>query len=1351
MAGFDQLVATHVVVRVLGVSGEPVGTGFLLGPDLVATCAHVVADAAGDDPYATSAPERPVRIDFPMVHSEAAPAVEATVTRWVPIAADGSGDIAVLSLNGLAPAGARMPPLRRIDQLWDHPFRVLGFPDGLADGVWTTGRIRGQQATGWFQLQVAPGDQPIVAGFSGSPVWDDETGAVVGMTVATDATGETTTAYVIPIDQVFGADPELLPCPYRGLEPFDEEHAAFFFGRDDGIAQVEEVLASQALVAVAGPSGAGKSSLVRAGLLPRLRSAGVTVTEVRPLPGQPVDELISTVLSDPPADGRTIVLVDQFEELAAADPVAAQKLLVALGERLDAAGRRTDGSWPLQVVLTARSATLDEVVTPGIAARLGAGTVLVPPMDRGQLRDAIVAPAERAPGLTFEPGLVDRILDDAASEPGNLPLVESLLTELWEHRTGGILTIEAYQNSGGVAGVVATRAEDVVAALAVPPDDPALRSLFTALAGPDRDGRFVRRPLRTADIDSVLRPLVDRLVAGRLLVVERPPEGVERLQLAHQALIEHWPRLRGWLAEDRDFLTWRDQVDAQRDRWESAGRDDGGLLRGVTLAATADWLPRRAPDVPAAAREFVARSRARQRREVRRWRAVTAVLTVLVLAAGGLAAVAVARGNQVTHQLRLANAEVMAQAALARLPGDPVTASVLALAAHRSDPDNSAARTALARLAFGMQAVDAVHTDVTERPANVLVASEDGTTVLVRYAPNATVLTDALGAAPSRWSLPGLPPQENRQTLSGDGRTIAGLDSSGRVMLWDVARRTGPVVVSDGLGPALRGTLYFSPDQVRLSWLTQLPDGTRKLVAWDVRAGAPAPINIAPITDPQIREVTLTTDPGVVVEVRPTGATLRSVADGAVRATLPADGIAPGGSRYLVSCAPGAALIWDTATGQQLRRIPRLAADCTPTALQNELTSSGEFLMEQHSRVDDRDLDLWRITSLSTGKVYELLAPPQYADADMQQEFGRMPAVALVGDHLVVHLLRGRSVLTLHADPADAGRGARLTTGGQYELSLTSNGIAAIDPVTRASAGTLSLSAADSTRRKFSLNPDTVGALTRGPDHLSYSEYAVPGFAPTTNWVLPGSPGPEGSTPPGMDSLGDRVVALVGGVLSAWDRRTGQPVGAPVTLTTDAARARHFRISSSVWLRPGPAWQAAVNGPHGVELWDMTNGTQVAALESQPISVRFDGSGGRAAVVGQDLAVQVWDIERHQRVGAPFLTSTVTVVPGFTADGLLAIGVHPDQTVGYLLTLIDPETGRQRGSLRLPPNVEYAKDLTLDGQMSIFSDNGRRPSLFPMDAPRWTEQLCRLVDRPLTDAERALLPAGIDVERPCTA
>jgi trypsin-like peptidase len=176
----DQAVPARVIVRVIDGAGEPVGAGFVIGPDLVATCAHVVAAAVRGDPYSATPPARTVELDLPLLLEPGADGptrVSAEIARWIPITPEGTGDIAVLRVRDPLPDGARMPPLRRVDQLWDHTFRVLGFPAGMADGVWATGRFRGLQGTRWFQMQGSAGEQPIVEGFSGSPVWDETSGA----------------------------------------------------------------------------------------------------------------------------------------------------------------------------------------------------------------------------------------------------------------------------------------------------------------------------------------------------------------------------------------------------------------------------------------------------------------------------------------------------------------------------------------------------------------------------------------------------------------------------------------------------------------------------------------------------------------------------------------------------------------------------------------------------------------------------------------------------------------------------------------------------------------------------------------------------------------------------------------------------------------------------------------------------------------------------------------------------------------------------------------------------------------------------------------------------------------------
>ena len=674
-------------VRIWSSAGEVVGAGFVAGPDTVATCAHVVAEAVGADPYAAGPPRGPVVMDLPLLGRGGAPKrVLGIVSRWLPIGPDGTGDIALVRLGEPLPVGSRMPPLRRADGLWDHRFRALGFPDGSWDGVWSSGVLRAGQGTGWVQLQSDAGSQPVEGGFSGSAVWDSDSGAVVGMTVAADRSG-TTTAYLVPIDQVLGLDPELLPCPYQGLAPFTEEHAAYFFGRDEDIERLVDAVHREPVVALAGPSGAGKSSLLRAGLVPRLRRAGAQMVEV--LPGASVTDF------EPDGTDQVLVL-DQFEELAARDPRAARAQLEEIV--------RLTGAGPVRAVLTVRGAALDDLLTPDLARVLDAGTLHVAPMDRANLRETIVRPAERAPGLDFEPGLVDRILDDAGSEPGQLPLVESLLADLWRRREGGRLTWRGYTEAGGVVGAVAQHAEQVVAGLAGAAPEPGfprhqhdrLRQLFARLAAPDRTGRFLRVPLPLADLAPEVRSLVPRLAAGRLLVLGRDARGAEVVELAHQALIEHWPRLRDWLEQDREFLAWRARADQQRDGWEAAGRDDGGLLRGSALVAAGEWLPQRAPEVAESTREFVQRSGARQRRDVRRARMVITMLAVLALAAGTLAVISEQRGGRLSAQLATANADALGRESTARSDTDPLASAQLALAAYRADPANPGARTALA-------------------------------------------------------------------------------------------------------------------------------------------------------------------------------------------------------------------------------------------------------------------------------------------------------------------------------------------------------------------------------------------------------------------------------------------------------------------------------------------------------------------------------------------------------------------------------------------------------------------------------------------------------------------------------
>ena len=326
------------VVRLLDATGRVVGAGWRIAPGLVATCAHVVASAMGCTAYG-GAPDGRVRLDFPFAPrtDRGGPIPQPTtaeVYRWVPIRSDGSGDIALLLLaDDEAPGAAPAPVLRRPDALWNQPFRVLGFPTGTpggADGVWTGGHLRGRQGSGLCQLQTGAGEAAIGPGFSGAPVWADAGSAVVGLAVAADKEAGSCTAYLLPIDQVLAADLDLLPCPYRGLTPFDEDDAALFHGRDVHVRAVVDMLAAQPLVVVAGRSGVGKSSLIRAGVVPAVRARGTAVilhrVAVDGSPQEEFAELLGTT-GPRPGNGDLLIVLDQFEELVSADAPAATELL----------------------------------------------------------------------------------------------------------------------------------------------------------------------------------------------------------------------------------------------------------------------------------------------------------------------------------------------------------------------------------------------------------------------------------------------------------------------------------------------------------------------------------------------------------------------------------------------------------------------------------------------------------------------------------------------------------------------------------------------------------------------------------------------------------------------------------------------------------------------------------------------------------------------------------------------------------------------------------------------------------------------------------------------------------------
>ncbi len=225
------------------------------------------------------------------------------------------------------------------------------------------------------------------------------------------------------------------------------------------------------------------------------------------------------------------------------------------------------------------------------------------PMTRTELRGAIENPAVRL-GVVFEPGLVERILDDVGDEPGNLPLLEFALTQLWDRQVGGRLTHAAYEAIGKVEGALARYAEEVYTGLSQPEQEQAQRVLVQ-MVHPGEGTEDTRRLAIRAELSESDWELARKLADARLVVTDRDAAGQETVEVVHEALVRAWERLRSWINKDRELLLWRQRLRTALTEWQRTGHDEGALLRGIPLIEAEHWLSERPNDLISAEQEYI--------------------------------------------------------------------------------------------------------------------------------------------------------------------------------------------------------------------------------------------------------------------------------------------------------------------------------------------------------------------------------------------------------------------------------------------------------------------------------------------------------------------------------------------------------------------------------------------------------------------------------------------------------------------------------------------------------------------------------------------------------------------------
>jgi WD40 repeat protein/class 3 adenylate cyclase/tRNA A-37 threonylcarbamoyl transferase component Bud32 len=505
---------------------------------------------------------------------------------------------------------------------------------------------------------------------------------------------------VAAVQSVFGEVPApeetgftLVRNPYKGLHAFFEGDAVDFYGRDGLVAEILEGLAGRRLVAVVGPSGSGKSSVVRAGLVPALRAGGLAGSRewlvCDMFPGSfPFEELAAALLKVSteaipdlaedlgrdgrgllrvskrlvPAGGMLVLVVDQFEELftLCRDDETRRRFLDGL------VAVASDQRSRVRVILTLRADFFDRPLGyPGFGEVLKQGLVAVTALTDPELTAAIEKPA-RGVGVRLEPGLVDRILADLADQPLALPLLQYALTETFAGRRSDTITVDDYTSSGGIAGAVASRAEDIYQTLDEN-DRQLCRQIFLRLVTVSDQTEDTRRRVRRSELAGLgNREAVDRILDGfgerRLLSFDRDPETRDpTVEVAHEALLDRWERLAEWIDQQREHLILHGRFRGAVDEWLQAGRSPEFLLSGGRLAQFAGWADQTGITLTPDETDYLTQSRQRdtqqktRRRRLRR--IVFGALTALTAIALAFALYATSQRNQAQTQAEIAQSE----------------------------------------------------------------------------------------------------------------------------------------------------------------------------------------------------------------------------------------------------------------------------------------------------------------------------------------------------------------------------------------------------------------------------------------------------------------------------------------------------------------------------------------------------------------------------------------------------------------------------------------------------------------------------------------------------------------------
>ncbi|MEV4033734.1 nSTAND1 domain-containing NTPase [Streptomyces umbrinus] len=1047
--------------------------------------------------------------------------------------------------------------------------------------------------------------------------------------------------------------------PYRGLARFETGDSGRFFGREQLTADLLDLLRRRRFAAVFGPSGNGKSSLLRAGLIPALqhtqeralRPAAIRILTPGERPARTHAPLLTP--TDPGSGGAdTFVIVDQFEEVFTLCHDAAERTRF-----IDLLLTARESESRLRVLLAVRGDFYGRCADHrGLADALRDANLLVGAMSRAELRDAVVKPAAAA-GLTVERTLTARLVNEVADAPGGLPLLSHVLMETWRRRRSKTLTLAGYEAAGALGGAIAKTAEDVYNRF-TQQEAAAARRILLRLVAPGEGTLDTRRPAQRTEVETIGRPetaqALEALVRARLLTFDD-----DAVEIAHETLLTAWPRLRGWIEDDRERLRAHRKLTEAAHTWRDLGRERDALYRGSRLATARDHFgaPHR-DDLTELEHAFLTASSAAHEqalraaaRITRRLRALTATLSVLLVLAVIASLIAYQQQQAADAAQQVALSRQLAAQSAALTGTDPDLAALMAVHAYRMSPTSQAVESLYTAAAMPLEET---FRRLYRTPVATVVFSPDGDTVATSDVDGEVSLWDT-GSGRLRSKLPAHNESVNVMAFSQDGRTLAVTDR-GTVRLWDTD--SGRHHTSLRLRATVAGaesdvsvfSMALSPDGRTLA--TGNTDGTVRM--WNTQTGR--------------HHTTLPrqTGPGVFVAFSPDGHALATTSfDGAVR-------------------------LWNADTGRLRRSLPGHTGPVNAVAFSPD---SRTLALATTGR--DSAMQLW---DADTGRLRRSLP-------------GRATSVVFSPD--------GRTLATTSGDrtvrlwDADTGRLRR---------SLPGHSSMVIAVVFSPDSRTLTSSSDDGTLRMFdvTVNPRAIhtGRL-KDAESMAISQDSRVLATTSKNGAVrlwdAGSGRLRATLPQHMNAVNSLALTTDGRTLAIndtsgiglWDTATGRLLKSMPADNSDA--------TSMTFNQKGDAL-ATIGLTRGTELWNTATGRLLKHLaierrtELSGFLLAFSPDGRTLAVGGAKGQVRLYDTATGRlRKSLTGQTAPLTSV-AFSPDGRTMAAGGGNSTV----TMWDGTSTSSHRFLRSLPETTGAMAFSPDGRTLATASTNNQVQLWDM-------------------------------------